>query len=131
MVEGTIPLGLGDAIFSREALLDARDALADADLGLPGLDGRKLILQVLACRQVIGMYMGLEDVGDGVALLDDQGDKAVGRLGGDEVLGWIIVKDRVDDDGRLGSGVGNDVLPGACAGLEDIVDNGLGHFELC
>ena len=127
LVEGALVLFPGDVVPLRKPLLDAADPLPNTDLWpLPFLG--QPVLQILGGRQMVRVDVGLQQAVDGVPLFLDQGEQGIGRRGGDGVAGLVKVEDGVDDDGHVGGGVGNDVLPSRCLWLEDGVNDGL-HGE--
>lgn len=102
----------GDAIPLSKPLLHLADPFADADLGFQAVLGSsQLLLEVFRCCQMVGVGVGLEDLGDGVVIFFDERKERVCGCCGDEVLDGVEVEDGVDDYGLFGGGVGDDILP--------------------
>jgi hypothetical protein len=115
-IKHPVVLFTGDPIPLAEETLHLSDPLPDPHRRLvPFLSSGQPFLQIERGRQVVSMGMGLEDVGDGVALGADKRKEGVGGAGGYRARALVVVEDRVDDDCCLGRWVGNDVLP--CGGL--------------
>ncbi|EAQ92043.1 hypothetical protein CHGG_00278 [Chaetomium globosum CBS 148.51] len=95
---------------------------------VPTLRRRQPPLQVEGRREVVGVSVGFEDVGDGVAAGVDEGEEGVGGGGGHGAGGGVVVQYRVDDGCCVGRWVGDEVLPGAGLRVEEAVDGGLWGF---
>jgi hypothetical protein len=128
-VKHPIILGTIDAIPLPKQTLHLPNPPANTHRGtttrhtVPGLP--ESALQVEGCGEVVGVGVGFEDVGDGVAVLVDEGEEAVGGGGGDGARSWVVVKDGVDDGRCVGGRVGDKVLPGGGLRVEEAVNGRL------
>jgi hypothetical protein len=78
---------------------------------------------------MVCMRMGLENVADSIALLRDECQKLIGRLGAQLAGCGIVIEDRVYDYGLVGCRVCSYVLPGTCFRFEYAVYMWLRHCD--
>ena len=79
---------------------------------------------------MVCMRMGLENVADSIALLRDECQKLIGRLGAQLAGCGIVIEDRVYDHGLVGYRVCSYVLPGTCFRFEYAVYMWLRHYAV-
>lgn len=76
---------------------------------------------------MVGVNVSLENSSDMVPFIVNEGDQVVGSVGGDEVLGRIVVQYRVYNNSILGGGVSHYILPSAGLGIKDFMNYWICH----